>query len=168
MSHHKMMREQRKMSDEDARRFLADGRLGRLAVCDGNEPYVVPMNYYFDEHKNEILVHCAKKGRKVNAIIANDRVCFEVDEMKDVVSATVPCEFDLIYRSVIAEGRAMLIKDDREKAEYLNKIFHKYAPGSGMNISPEMAKGTLTIRISIDNLVGKQGAQTGNIPYPQP
>ncbi len=168
MSHQKMMREQRKMSDGDARRFLAEGRLGRLAVCDGNGPYIVPLNYFFDENKNEIIIHCAKKGRKIDAINANDRVCFEVDEMKELVSGPMPCEFDVVYRSVIVEGRATLVKDDNEKAEDLNKIFRKYAPGSSMCVSPEMAKGTLTVRISIDNLMGKQGAQTGNIPYPLP
>ena len=62
MSHQKMMREQRKMSDGDARRFLAEGRLGRLAVCDGNGPYIVPLNYFFDENKNEIIIHCARRG----------------------------------------------------------------------------------------------------------
>ena len=115
MSHHKIMREQRKMSDGDARRFLAEGRLGRLAVCDGNGPYIVPLNYFFDENKNEIIIHCAKKGRKIDAINAKDRVCFEVDEMKELVSGPMPCEFDVVYRSVIVEGRATPVKDDTRR-----------------------------------------------------
>lgn len=169
MSNDPMLRKERQMSDEDAREFLMGGRVGRLAVNDGDTPYVVPFIFFFDEKKNEILLHCAKKGRKIRAISSNNRVCFEVDEMKEIISVDAPCEFDLAYRSVLVEGRATLMTDDMDKADALNKIFKKYAPNHGGAISKEMAKGTLTIRISIDSLVGKQGAQaTGIIPYPQP
>lgn len=168
MTDHPLLRKQRQMSDDAANQFLAEAKLGRLAVCDGNEPYVVPIFYHYDRQKSEILMHCAKKGRKLDALAANARACFEVDEMGDLVTASVPCEFDINYRSVIAEGSASLVTDDRDKADALNKIFGKYAPGHRMSISPEMAKGTMVIRLHIDRLVGKQGAQTGNIPYPQP
>lgn len=169
MSNHQMLRKERQMSEEDARKFLANGRVGRMAVSDGDQPYIVPLLYYFDEGRNEILAHCAKKGRKTQAISSNNKVCFEVDEMEKVISVAVPCEFDLAYTSVMVEGRAVLMTDDKDKAYALNRIFRKYAPDHGGTISPEMAKGTLAIRISIDSLVGKQGAQaTGIIPYPQP
>lgn len=169
MANDSMLRKERQMSDESARTFLRDGRVGRLAVNDGDRPYVVPFIYFFDDGNNEILLHCAKKGRKIRAISSNDSVCFEVDEMKNVIAVDSPCEFDLEFTSVLVEGRATLMTDNKEKADALNKIFSKYAPGHGGKISPEMAKGTLVLRISISSLVGKQGAQaTGVIPYPQP
>ncbi len=169
MSNDHMLRKERQMSDKDARAFLKDGRVGRMATIDGDKPYVVPFIYFFDEKKNEILLHCAKKGRKIRAISSINNVCFEVDEMKEIISVDAPCEFDLAYRSVLVEGRAALMTEDQDKADALNKIFKKYAPDHGGMISAEMAKGTLTIRINIDSLVGKQGAQaTGIIPYPQP
>lgn len=59
-----MLRKERKMNVKDAENFLEKSEVGRLAMCHNNEPYVVPMLYYYDQKNNEILLHCAKKGRK--------------------------------------------------------------------------------------------------------
>ncbi|MFA0823046.1 MAG: pyridoxamine 5'-phosphate oxidase family protein [Methanomethylovorans sp.] len=161
-----MLRKERKMNVKDAENFLEKSEVGRLAMCHNNEPYVVPMLYYYDQKNNEILLHCAKKGRKIEAISSNNSVCFEVDEMKSIVSADVPCEFDLLYRSVIATGKALLINDQEMKAKALNLIFEKYASLKGsMPIDADMAKGTQIIQIRISDIVGKE-AKGATIPYP--
>jgi hypothetical protein len=160
-----MMRKEREMSREDAEQFLESTAVGRLAMCHGSEPYVVPILFHYDRSGGEILLHCAKKGRKIDAIHANASVCFEVDEMKGVVNADAPCEFDLLYKSVIAAGRAELVGDAESKAEALNKIFAKYAPHHKGTISPEMAKGTQIVKVKVTSLVGKQ-AVGATLPYP--
>lgn len=167
MSGHPMKRKEREMSREEAERFLEAAAVGRLAMCHGDEPYVVPLLFHYDRGGGEILLHCAKKGRKIDAIHANASVCFEVDEMKGVVSADAPCEFDLLYQSVIATGKAVLLDDPEAKAAALNKIFGKYAGGHGGSISAEMAKGTQIIRVEVTVLSGKQ-AVGATIPYPPP
>lgn len=165
MSGHPMMRKEREMSREDVERFLEDAAVGRLAMCHGSEPYVVPMLFHYDRSAGEVLMHCAKRGRKIDAMRANPSVCFEVDEMKGVVNADAPCEFDLLYRSVIVTGKVALLDDPESKAEALNKIFAKYAPHHKGTISPEMAKGTQIVKVKVTSLVGKQ-AVGATLPYP--
>jgi len=154
------------MSREDAELYLEGAAVGRLAVSQGGQPYIVPILFHYDRSGGEILLHCAKKGRKIDAIAANASVSFEVDEMRDVVNSDAPCEFDLLYKSVIAEGTASLVEDPAAKASALNAIFRKYAPKHGGTISPEMAKGTAIISIKVSSVSGKQ-AVGETIPYPQ-
>lgn len=161
-----MLRKQRQMNVKDAETFLEKSKIGRLAMCHNNEPYVIPMLYYYDQKSNEIFLHSAKKGRKIEAIASNNSVCFEVDEMNGIVSADVPCEFDLLYRSVIVTGKALLINDPEMKAKALNLIFEKYTSvNSKMNIDADMAKGTQIIQIRVSGIVGKE-AKGATIPYP--
>lgn len=166
MNRYQMLRKQRQMSPEDAEDLLSESAVGRLAMCHDNEPYVIPMLFYYNRKEAEIFLHCAMKGRKIEAIESNSNVCFEIDEMKSIVLADVPCEFDLIYRSVIVTGRAMLLDEPEMKAKALNMIFGKYVTGSKrMIIGADMAKGTQLIRIEISGITGKEAKGT-TIPYP--
>lgn len=134
-------------------------------MCHDGEPYVIPMLFFYNKVGNEIFLHCAVKGRKTDAIKSNSNVCFEVDEMKSIVLADVPCEFDLIYRSVVVTGNATMLDEPEIKAKALNLIFGKYVTGKkGMDIDSCMAKGTQIIRVGISDITGKEAKGT-TIPY---
>ena len=163
-----MLRKEREMSEEDIKQFLLEEKIGRLGMSQDGEPYVIPIGYIYDPETDEIWLHCAKKGRKVDAIKSNPRVCFEIDAMTRLVVADVPCEYDVVYRSVVVFGTAFLEEDPSQKAETLNRIFEKYTgEAPKVPLKEEAAKGTQVIGIRIESKTGKEN-KGGVVPYPQP
>ena len=161
-----MVRKERQMDEEAAKKFLLESKVGRLGLSQDGEPYVVPIMYFYDPQNGIIFVHCAKKGRKLAAVMSDDRVCFEVDEMKEIVVASTPCEYDLYYRSVIVFGKASLIESPEKKAEVLNDVMRKYAGEKNkMLVTPKMAEGTQVIKIEVSCMTGKEG-KGATMPYP--
>ena len=72
-----MRRKERIMNRKDSEELLETAKVGRLGIFDG-EPYIVPVNFVYGSGK--IRFHCAKEGRKAQALVKEPRVCFEVDE----------------------------------------------------------------------------------------
>jgi nitroimidazol reductase NimA-like FMN-containing flavoprotein (pyridoxamine 5'-phosphate oxidase superfamily) len=130
---------------------------------------VIPIQYIYDPKTDEIYIHGAKKGRKIDAIKDNPRVCFEIDEMTRLVVADIPCEYDQVFRSVIAFGRASFVDTPSKKVEAMRKIFEKYAKEalSKVPITEKTVEGTQVIRIKIESKTGKEN-KGGIVPYPQP
>ena len=63
----------------------------RLGFVDGNEAYIVPLNFGF-EIKNEKFIlyfHCAKEGRKIDLIPKQETVSFEMDTNTSLVLLTI-------------------------------------------------------------------------------
>jgi len=165
---YKMLRKEREMSEEDAKNFLLEAKFGRLGMSQNGEPYVIPIGYIYDQKADEIYMHCAKKGRKIDAIMANPIVCFEIDEMTRVVVGDIPCEYDTIFRSVIAFGTASFVEGLSKKADVVNRIFEKYAgEAAKISITEKTVEGTQVIMIKIKSKTGKE-SKGETIPYPQP
>ncbi|MDD1776123.1 MAG: pyridoxamine 5'-phosphate oxidase family protein [Candidatus Methanomethylicus sp.] len=161
-----MIRDEKQMRDEEAIDFLLKSKLGRLGVYSDGEPYIVPVLYDYDLESKALFIHCAKKGRKLDAIRLNGRSCFEVDEINGIISANTPCDYELLYRSVIAFGNATIVEDTIQKAEVLNRIMKKYSDGQNkISVTPGMAERTMVIRIGITSLKGKEGRRP-SAPYP--
>jgi hypothetical protein len=66
------------MNADEMENFLKNHSYGRLGLCLGNEPYVVPVAYGYEQ--GVLYFHSAKQGRKIELMNKNNRVCFEVDE----------------------------------------------------------------------------------------
>lgn len=80
-------------------------------------PYVVPVNYGF-EIKNEkllVYVHCMKRGKKVDLLRKDPRVCLEFSAFNDFPDRPYKGHRH-DYRSVIAKGVMRLVdaKDEYE------------------------------------------------------
>lgn len=76
--------------------------LGRLACCDGKQPYVVPVTYTYD---GEYIYGQTNEGAKLNALRKNPLVCFEVDTMTDMKN----------WQSAIVFGKFEELKDEKAK-----------------------------------------------------
>ncbi len=151
-----MRRKEREMNEADTEQFLRKSKVGRLGVCCNGEPYIVPVLFVYDKEKEEIIFHCAKKGRKTDILKTNPKVCFETDEMSRLVFSKSPCNSSLLYRSVIAFGEATFINDAEEKADALNLLMKKYAGRKEADlIIPEKSVNTQVIRIRITSKTGK-------------
>ena len=161
-----MLRRERKMDEIDVKKFLIETKIGRLGLSQNNEAYVIPVVYIYDSANEAIYIHCARKGRKIDIIESNPKACFEVDELSGLVTGSSPCEYDLIYRSVIVFGEVSLIYDPSVKAEILSKIVEKYTKKIGKTpVTSKMAEGTQIIMLKILIKSGKEN-KGATIPYP--
>ena len=54
----------RMLDENETRRLIAAGKIGRLGCIDNGEPYVVPINYLFE---NMAIYSHSMPGRKIEA-----------------------------------------------------------------------------------------------------
>ena len=68
------------LNDTEIRNVLSSQVLGRLACSKGNQPYIVPVTYTYDD---EYIYGQSNIGKKLRILRKNPNVCFEVDTMTD-------------------------------------------------------------------------------------
>jgi len=109
---------------EEMEGILGRAEVGRLALCDGEIPYIIPLNFLYIEGK--IVFHCAWDGKKLDLIARNPNCCFEVDEFMGEVSYHYESKCHLDYDSVLAFGEARVENDSEEKVRLLQLFSEKY------------------------------------------
>ena len=148
-----MRRFKQQLSDEEAKRILAEGQTLILAVHgDDGYPYAVPLNYVY--HDGKVYVHCAKAGHKLDAMKADPKVSFTVIERDDVV----PEKLATYYRSIIAFGHARILEDADEKrhaAEVLGLRYYNVPEAVQKEIDCTW-NALVCIEITIDHMTGKE------------
>ena len=130
------------------------GRLGTMGK-DGY-PRIKPLNFVYINGK--IYFHSAREGEKIDDIIRDSRVVFEIDEpIGYVKSDTNPCSAKYLYRSVMIKGRAAIVSNDEEKLMALKSLMEKYQLEGGYGeFLPEKLKITTVVRIDIEEITGKE------------
>jgi len=104
--------------------ILKCAEVGRLGLCDGSTPYIIPLNFAYLNGK--IGFHCDWKGKKLDLIARNPRCCFEVDEYKGEVGYHYDTLCHLDYDSVIATGKARIEKEEEPVWQFFQLLHAKY------------------------------------------
>jgi nitroimidazol reductase NimA-like FMN-containing flavoprotein (pyridoxamine 5'-phosphate oxidase superfamily) len=121
-----LRRKERAATKEEVDQILRTANVGRLGLSKNNQPYVVPLNFFYDE-TGHIYVHSAESGMMIEFLISNPTVCFEVDEYIATIPDEFTCKFDAAYRSVIVFGTARILTDLEQRTNALKLIVAKYA-----------------------------------------
>jgi nitroimidazol reductase NimA-like FMN-containing flavoprotein (pyridoxamine 5'-phosphate oxidase superfamily) len=132
--------------------------VGRLAVTTEEGPYIVAVNFLFLE--GSIYFHSGLSGRKMEALRADSRVCFMVDEIGPQVIWEQGCGMSQVYKSVVCFGRAECVEGRAEKRMILEKMVRKYVP-TGYAFPPmkdQNIERTAVVRIVIEAMSGKENA----------
>lgn len=118
-----------RLNDQEIDEVLSGNILGRLGCCDGEKMYIVPITYVYREGRY-IIAH-STEGMKIRMMRKNPRVCFEVDEMKDLTN----------WRSVIAWGEYQELTTERQRYEAMKVFVDRmmYLKISDSAVLPEMA-----------------------------
>lgn len=133
--------------------LIAKSRVCRLGVAENGSPYVVPLSFGYQD--NVLYFHSAPKGRKIEILKKNPRVCFEFDTLTRVIEHDMPCSWDMEYQSVIGCGRAEFIEDAAEKMQALNIIISQYSDNP-MPVADNKAKATCVFKVEIQEMSFKQ------------
>jgi len=125
----------------------------RLALSDDNSPYIVPLCFGYKD--NVLYFHGSLKGKKIDIIRKNQKVCFEFDTNTEIVKAEDACRWSMKYRSVIGFGKAVLLEDIEEKRKALNIIMSQYSDRT-FQFNDDTLKKSGVIKVEIESMTGKQ------------
>ena len=125
----------------------------RLGLCDGREPYVVPLCFGYDGQA--LYFHTASEGRKLDILQQNSRVCFEFDVVREMVEAEDACSWGIRYQSVIGFGTAEVVDELVEKRRGLAVLMSQYSDKE-FSLPDETLQRTCVMKITIDRITGKQ------------
>lgn len=149
-----MRRHEKEITDpKEMEAVIRESRICRLGLSDGLEPYIVPVNFGYRNRR--VYIHGAPKGRKIDLIRKNPRVCVEFDIDDGIIEGNSGCNWSMAFRSVIATGRAVILEDKAEKRQGLAVIMAQYSDGA-FSFPDKAIAGTAVIRIDIDAMTGKR------------
>lgn len=151
-----MRRAEREITDRrEIDAIIRSARVLRLGLVDGEEPYIVPLSFGYDGES--LYFHCAPEGRKLDLIRRGGTVCFEVDDLLEVVDAASACGWSARYRSVVGTGRAAILENRESKRRGLAAIMAQYSGGEHAFADAQIDR-TCVVRIDITGLSGKKSA----------
>jgi nitroimidazol reductase NimA-like FMN-containing flavoprotein (pyridoxamine 5'-phosphate oxidase superfamily) len=132
--------------------IIAGAVVCRLAMVDGDRPYVVPLCFGYENRT--LYFHTGRKGKKIEVLQKNPNVCFEFDEDVRVLAQPEACDWGLAYRSVIGYGKASFVTSPEGKRRALDIIMRHYG-GSAGTYPDIRVDGTRIIRVCISRMTGK-------------
>jgi len=150
-----LQRKNKQISIEECIELLKKETRGVLSVLgDGDYPYGMPMNHWYNEEDGKIYFHCGKSGHRLDALRKCNKVSF--------------CTYDSGYRedgdwalhvkSVIVFGTIEIIDDMDTIADVARKLSYKFTQDEEY-IRTEIekyAKATLLLQLTPEHICGKQ------------
>jgi len=143
-------------------RILGRAAICRVAMVDGQEPYVVPMNCGWTGHS--LVLHAASEGRKLEILRVNPRVCVEIEEDVRIVTGATGEDCTAAYVTLIGAGTATFVEDPQPKADGLNTIIRQCHPGfADEQFSDDALARVTVLEVHFDRITCKA---KGMVPRP--
>ena len=152
-----MTKRERQITDINRIRAILDtASVLHLGLAVDNEPYVVPMNYGYtmEGDKLTIYLHGATRGKKLDMIRANPRVFFEMDCDRVPFEGEKPCQYGMVYSSVMGRGTARIVEDMEEKKRAMT-ILMKTQTGKDFTFDDKLVGMVAVIRIDVAEYTAK-------------
>ncbi len=154
-----MRRKEREIRDrEEIEAVLRRGQVLHLGLCgEDGWPYVVPLSYGYRD--GTIYLHSSQKGKKIEMLLANPKVCFQVDlgaALLEAADADDACGFGMRFTSVIGFGLASVLEDPAEIETGLRALMGQYSEREGWTFSDKVVAKTAVIRIHVESMTGKR------------
>ena len=152
-----MTKRERQVTDPaEIRHILDTGKVLHLGLSVNDDPYVVPMNYGYtlEEGKLVIYLHSAVRGKKLDMVQANPKVFFSIDCDRMPFEGRVPCQYGMVYSSIMGRGTATLVEDPEAKMEAMS-IFMKSQTGKDFTFNERLVSIVTVIRIDVAEYTAK-------------
>jgi uncharacterized protein len=132
------------LNDIEARELLQSGTVARLGCIVNGEPYIVPVNYTFEE--NCVYIH-SLAGTKIRALRENPRACLQVDVIESPLS----------WSSVLAFGNFEEIDKPGERHEIASRLLKSFpmlTPVESAIAIDGSPPEVIVFRIRLDRITG--------------
>ena len=151
----RMRRSEKEIQNEDEiLEILEAGLICRLALCDGDVPYIVPMNYGYA--KGCLFFHSASAGTKIDILRRNSQACFEIEVDTEVSEGEAACHWGMKYRSVIGFGKLEEVADSAEKREGLSAIMKQVSASSEWGFPDPAVEKVLVLKMKRVYLISQE------------
>ena|SRR5215467_11730265 len=134
----------RPLTDFEARELIGNGEIGHLGCVVNGEPYVVPINYIFED--NSIYSH-SLPGLKIDALRAQHRACLQVEKI----------ESNFNWRSALVYGHFEEIRVPDDRRTILNKLMVRFpllTPVESLMAQDASAPDSIVFRLIVDRITG--------------
>jgi hypothetical protein len=123
-------------------------------VDPNGKPYLVPMNFGFEE--DVVYLHSAQTGKKIDILKANPGVCinFTTDHLLRYQNEDVACSWSMKYRSVLVYGKVEFVEDPGQKIIHLNQVMKNYSPKE-FKYNPPSLKEVCCWRVKVEKFEGR-------------
>ena len=136
--------------------ILDKSRVLHLGLSVNDEPYVVPMNYGYsmEEGTLTLYLHSAVQGKKLDMIRSNPKVFFEMDCDRMPFEGNLPCQYGIVYSSVMGRGTAHIVEDTEEKKKAMSLLM-KTQTGKDFEFNDRLVSIVAVIRIDVAEYTAK-------------
>ena len=136
--------------------ILKQANICRLAMIDKELPYILPFNYGY--HENCIYIHSAPAGKKIELLKVNQLVCFEVEQVAEIITNEIACKWSTLYRSVVGYGNVEIITDFEEKKHGLEIIMKQHGATGKLEFNKNEVEFIVILKLTISTMTGKQSS----------
>lgn len=153
-----MRRKDREVTDNcEINKIINSCQIIRLAFADGVAPYVVPLNFGFEEKdgKKIFYFHGAKEGRKLDLIKKLGVAGFEADAEAEVYGGEEACTYASKFKSVIGYGKVEIVENKEEKVHGLNMIMAHYVPGKTFEFKDANVNAVAVFKLEVREISAK-------------
>ena len=136
--------------------ILKNGKFSTISLCRNNEPYIVTLNYGFDETRNCLFFHSAQKGLKLEYLKENQKVCGTI--LEDLGYVKSSCSHK--YRSIVFWGDMTIVENLEEKKHAFDTML-KHLENNPNKLKKKFFKSeqsynnTCLLRLDISLITGK-------------
>ena len=131
----------------------------RLAMNNGDYPYIVPVNFCYERTTNNQLIfyiHGAKVGTKVELLRQNPLLSFELDTRHQLITNEKACKYSFDYASIIGNGYATFIEEPTAKIAACKIMMNKFAPNKTFTFTEGDVKPIVVIKIEVQAYTAKK------------
>lgn len=141
----------------EIREILDKSMVVHIGMVDGDEPYVVPMNYGYTLEDGELCLylHGATVGRKIEIIKKNPKVFFEMECDIIPFEGKYACQYGTTYASVMGLGTAEILEDVEAQKDAMTKLM-KTQTGKDFTFEDKMMTMISVIKISTKEFTAKK------------
>ena len=154
-TYHVRLPEQMIEDRQELLRIIRGQRIMTLAMCKDNEPYLVTVNFGFDESEDCFYFHSAGTGKKMDFLRATPVVWGQV--MQDDGYVEGRCNH--IYHTVQFKGRVSFLETNEEKAKALTMMIEQMesdpAPVKKRLIRESRLRNVAVGRVQVVEMTGK-------------
>jgi nitroimidazol reductase NimA-like FMN-containing flavoprotein (pyridoxamine 5'-phosphate oxidase superfamily) len=158
MTFHVRRREKEITDERLLKKILKNSKYVTIALSMNNQPYLVSLSHGYDEEHNCLYFHCAKEGKKLHYLKANNTVWGQA-LLDHGYSEDEECT--QLYASVHFSGKVTLIENITEKREGMKCMMSQLKnPDSLMaKLDLNRLKNTVMGRIEIEYMTGKKSKE---------
>jgi len=153
----RMRRKDKEITDlGEMKENLTTTKFVTIAMCSNGEPYLVTLSHGYDEDRNCIYFHCAREGKKIDILRANNLVWGQALVDRGYVQGAC----DHMYSTTQFRGRVTFVEDMKEKEHALRVMIESLDDNPRQilksQLTPESMQRVMIGRIDIDYMSGKK------------